>query len=78
MPITDNKHEKAQIKIQKPLASRDISTNIWEVSNEKKKMYSLAQNWTILHNILFPFLPLEYKNKTVAITIFNFMEMYDM
>lgn len=44
MPITDNKHEKAQIKIQKPLASRDAQTVIWEVSNEKKKMYSLAQN----------------------------------
>ena len=45
---------------------------------KKKKMHSLAQNWTILHNILFPFLPLEYKNKTVAVTIFNFIEMYDI
>lgn len=76
MPITDNKHEKAQIKIQKPLASRDAQT-FGRLAMKKKKMYSLAQNW-ILHNILFPFLPLEYKNKTVAITIFNFIEMYDM
>lgn len=72
----DNKHEKTQIKIQKPLASRDAQT-FGRLAMEKK-MYSLAQNWIMLHNILFPFLPLEYKNKTVAITIFNFIEMYDM
>lgn len=56
MPITDNKHEKTQIKIQKPLASRDAQT-FGRLAMKKKRCILLHRTEQYCITFYFHFYP---------------------